>query len=244
VEESGGLIPSTIPKCQKCNDTQLIDVIPSDKLPIGSSRVVRFCECREENRRNKLIELIVPKMWRGLRVSDLQPYPAIAEIFPLKRQAALIKKIQADPFQGYSLFGPSGCGKSRMLHCLIQEAIYAGKDVFYSKMGNLIKAIRDNEFGRLPEERWNEILDTEDLKKRNKGNPLHIFIDEIDKIPITDEVYLKILNLVDFIYENQELAVLNVCSNLDTSKFVITWGDALYRRIESVSRIIEIKVGA
>jgi hypothetical protein len=115
------------------------------------------------------------------------------------------------------------------------------KDVFYSKMTNLIRAMRDNEFGRLHEERWGEIIDADDLRHRKPGKPLHIFIDEIDKIPITDEVYLKILDLVDFIYENQESAVLNLCSNLNPDKFIEIWGEALFRRIEEVSKAIVIK---
>lgn len=244
MDAAGGLIPSTTPKCPKCNDTQLIDVIPPESLPPGTARTVRFCECWEESRHQKQVERFVPKMWRGLRVADLQPYPGIAELFPLKRQSALIKKIKEDPFKGYALFGPSGCGKSRLLHCLLQEAIHTGKEVFYSKMGKLISVIRENEFGRLPEERWDEIVDADDLQKRKPGKPLYIFIDEIDKIPITDEVYLKILELIDFIYENQESAVLNVCSNLSTEEFAVIWGDALYRRIESISSVIEIKGGA
>jgi hypothetical protein len=116
-------------------------------------------------------------------------------------------------------------------------------DVFYSKMGNLVRAIRDNEFGRLPEERWDEIIDAEDLRKRKAGNPIHIFIDEIDKVPATDEVYLKILDLFDFIYENQDCAVVSVCSNLDPDKFAEIWGEALFRRIEAISKAIVIRAG-
>jgi DNA replication protein DnaC len=183
-------------------------------------------------------------MWRGMRVAELKPYRDIDDIFPVKRQAALIKIIQANPFRGYGLFGPSGCGKSYILHCLIQEAVMTGRDVFYSKMGNLIRAMRDNEFGRLPEERWGEIIDADDLKNRKPGKSLHIFIDEIDKIPITDEVFLKIFELVDFIYENQDAAILNVCSNLGPERFSEIWGEALYRRIEAVSEVIEIKAEA
>ena len=238
---AGGLQSSEPPRCPRCNDTQLIQVVPGAELPLGTAPVVKFCECREESRRQKLIARIVPDMWVGLKVVDLRPYPGIAEIFPMAEQEELIEIIKADPLRGYAFFGPSGCGKSRMLHCLLQEAINQGKDVFYAKMGRLIQAMRDNEFGRLPEERWGEILDADDLRSRKDGDRLHIFIDEIDKIPFTDDVYLKILELIDFIYENRKRATLNVCSNLDTNKFAKIWGDALSRRVEDICEVIEVK---
>ena len=100
--------------------------------------------------------------------------------------------------------------------------------------------MRENEFGRLPEERWDEILDADDLRNRKPGKPIHIFIDEIDKIVITDEIYLKILELFDFIYENKESAVLNVCSNLTPDRFSEVWGEAMYRRIEETTEVILI----
>jgi DNA replication protein DnaC len=180
-------------------------------------------------------------MWQGLRVADLQPYPGIGKIFPIDHQEELIQIIKFDPFKGYALFGPSGCGKSHIMHCLLQEAILTGKEVFFSKMANLLRVMRENEFGRLPEERWGEILDADDLKSRKPGKPLYIFIDEIDKIAITDDVFLKFLELVDFIYENKESAVLNVCSNLSPESFAKVWGEALLRRIEFISTAIVIK---
>ena len=180
-----------------------------------------------------------------MRVADLTPYPGIGEVIPVSHQAELIRIIKSEPFKGYAFFGPSGCGKSHLLHCLLQEAILTGKDVFFSKMAQLLRVIRENEFGRLPEERWDEIIDADDLKNRKQGKPLHIFIDEIDKISITDDVYLKFLELVDFIYENQESAVLNVCSNLSPDKFAEIWGEAVLRRIEHVSSaIVMIKAEA
>jgi DNA replication protein DnaC len=180
-------------------------------------------------------------MWHGLRVADLQPYPGIKEIFPIKHQKEFLEIIKKEPFKGYALFGPSGCGKSMILHCLLQEALYAGNDVFYSKMAKLLQVMRENEFGRLPEERWHELLDADYLSKRKSKKPLHIFIDEIDKIPITDDIYLRFFELVDFIYENQESAILNLCSNLYPEKFVMIWGDAVFRRIEDISSVIAIQ---
>ena len=241
VAGAGGLQSSRAPRCLRCNDTQIVQVVPAADLPLGTAPVVRFCECREESRRQKLIARIVPDMWVGLKVADLRPYPGIAEIFAISSQENLLRIIKADPMRGYAFFGPSGCGKSRFLHCLIQEAINQGKEVFYSKMGRLIQVMRENEFGRLPEERWGEIIEADDLRSRKDGDRLHIFIDEIDKIPITDDAYLKILELVDFIYENRNRATLNVCSNLDTDKFAKIWGDALSRRIEDICKVIEIK---
>jgi DNA replication protein DnaC len=178
-------------------------------------------------------------MWQGLRVDDLKPLPDLSEStgFTTNDQNEVIADLQAYPFSGHSFFGSSGTGKSRFLSCLLQEAILADKDVFYSKMSALIRAIRDNEFGRLPEERWGEIIDADDLRARDHGRPLYIFLDEIDKIPITDEVFLKVLELFDFIYENSDSAVISVCSNLSPESCEGIWGVAVTRRILALTHV-------
>ncbi len=230
--------PSPEPKCKKCNDTQIIQVHSEIQYPPGTSVPVRFCECREEKRCKKLIDLMVPQMWRGLRVGSLEPLQGLSRYgFSVKNQINIINELRSHPLGGHSFFGPSGTGKSRFLYCLLQEAIYAGKDVYYSKMINLIRAIRDYEFGRLPQERWKEMIDSNDLSSRKPSDPLYIFLDEIDKVPITDDVYLKILELFDFIYEHNESAVISVCSNLSTKKCEEVWGTAVTRRIMALTDV-------
>lgn len=230
------LAPSQKPKCPKCNDTQVIQVYvenrdPRDPVP------VRFCECREESKRQKLIERYVPNMWKGLRIENLNPWEYIEDMYPIDKQAEVIKDLKSAPFAGHSFFGPSGTGKSRYLHCLLQEAIIAGKDVFFSKMAKLIFLMREEELGRLPQERWIEIIDIQDLKRRSVGNQIHIFLDEIDKINISDDVYLKFLEIVDYIYENRHVAVLSMCTNLSLDGFVSVWGEAIARRIMTLTHV-------
>jgi DNA replication protein DnaC len=188
-----------------------------------------------EIKRRIKIEKFVPVQWQGLKAADLKPWSEIEEVFPLDQQRTVIEAIQKDPLGGHSLFGPSGTGKSRILYCLLQEAILAGRDVFFSKMPKLVRSIRDYEFKRLPQEKWDEIIEAEDLHDRKKGNPLHIFIDEVDKINLVDEPYLKIFELFDFIYEHKESAVVSVCSNLTMGDFVNIFGEGLARRIMVVS---------
>jgi hypothetical protein len=231
---------STKPKCPKCNDIQLIQVPPKEPLPPGASVPVRFCECRAERKQQRVIERYVPEMWRGLRVKDLQPSVLLDRQFPVWQQREVIQSLMLNPLSSHSFFGHSGTGKSRFLHCLLQEAVHAGHDVFFSKMYALLKAIRDNEFGRLPEERWHEMIDADDLRQRTSQKPLFIFIDEIDKIPFTDDAYLKLFELIDTIYENTGSSVLTICSNLSIKSFTEIWGEALTRRIMAVTNVHEL----
>lgn len=221
------------PKCLICNDEGFIRV----KIEGEEERYcpITPCQCAIKKRKEATIKRYTPEIWIGLSVNELQPWGVIDEIFSVESQGKIIRELQQNPLSGHSFFGCTGTGKSRFLHCLLQEAVNAGKNVFFSKMSNLITGIRDEEFGRLPQERWGEIIDTEDLRRRKEKNKLHIFIDEIDKIPRTDDVYLKFFELIDFIYEHKECAELSVCSNLSLVEFSVEWGTALARRISDVS---------
>jgi hypothetical protein len=226
------LPPSPEPNCQKCRDDHFIPVQAEDGIRM------KVCDCLRDEIRKEKIDRIVPKMWRGWSIDNLEPVPGFVEFFPhftKKVQTELIAELRANPFEGHSFYGPSGIGKSVYLYCLLQKAILSGKSVFFSKMYNLIKSIRENEFGKLPEERWDEIVDEGDLKKRTPESPLYIFIDEFDKVTDSEDVYLKIFNLIDFIYENNDLAKLYICSNLPLGEFVSNYGDALTRRINAIS---------
>jgi DNA replication protein DnaC len=177
-------------------------------------------------------------MWRGLRTEKLLPIGAFGSEFTISRQQEVIDNLKADPLRGHSFFGPSGMGKSRFLHCLLQEAIEAScKHIFFSKMSALIRAMQDNEFKQLPEERWGELVNMDDVAQTPENEPYFIFIDEFDKVPITDSVYLKIFELIDFIYENQEKAKLFISSNLSLQAFIDVWGESVLRRIQVVSKV-------
>lgn len=179
-------------------------------------------------------------MWRGLRVKDLIPAPALNEDFPVSQQQSVIDDLKRDPLGAHSFIGPSGVGKSRFLYCLLHEAIEEGcRHIFFSKMASLIRSLRDNEFKQLPEERWHEIITPDDLEDCEK-EPMHIFIDEFDKIPLTDDIYLRIFELVDFVYEHQNKAVLCICSNLALNNFTAIWGEGMLRRIGTVSKLHEL----
>lgn len=183
----------------------------------------------------------MPDMWRGLRVSELKPTNDFGLDFPVSKQEAIIKSMQEYPLKGHSFFGPSGTGKSRFLHCLLQEAIEANcRHIFYSKMAQMIRGIKDNEFNKLPEERWHEIITPDDMDKCSVDNPLHIFIDEFDKVKFDDDIYLRVFELVDFIYEHHGKAELSICSNLSFKDFAEIYGPALLRRIQVITTVHEL----
>jgi DNA replication protein DnaC len=195
------------------------------------------CDCQAERRKQALVNKWVPDMWKGLKLEELTPTSMFGDEFPIRYQASIIEVLEGSPLGAHSFFGPSGMGKSRFLYCLLQEAINHGcKHIFFSKMAPLVRALRDNEFKQLPEERWNEIITPDDLKECH-SDPMHIFIDEFDKVPFTDDIYLRIFELIDFIYENQKNARLCICSNLSLENFTAVWGEGLLRRIGAISHI-------
>lgn len=170
-------------------------------------------------------------------MSELTPTHVLDEIFPYQIQEEVIGDLKDKPLRAHSFFGPSGVGKSRFLYALLREAIDCGrKFIFFSKMAPMIRAIRDNEFQRLPEERWHEVVTPDDLNNCT-SEPMHIFIDEFDKVPFTDDVYLKIFELIDFIYENQDRARLTIASNLSQDNFTAIWGEAVLRRITMITNV-------
>lgn len=222
------------PLCPKCNDTLFVQV----------EAALAPCDCRVGRRRSKLIERWVPAMWRGLRVANLRPSELIDDNFGLSEQLQVIDSLKSEPLGSHSFLGPSGVGKSRFLHCLLQEAILSDqRNIFFSKMAPLVRAIRDNEFKQFPEERWAELLTVDDIKsKASEQAPYFVFIDEFDKVPFTDDVFLRVFELIDFIYEHRELARLSICSNLPVDTFADIWGQSLINRIASIS--IVHKIGA
>lgn len=227
----GSPMPLNPPMCSVCDDTLWIPV------QVGDETKMKACECQIWKRKKTLIERWIPAMWRDVRVSTLEPSHALDGIFPYKNQIEVIKKIQEKPLKAHSFFGPSGVGKSRFLFALLREAIEEKcKYLFFSKMAPMIRAIRDNEFHRLPPERMHEVIIPEALEKC-KDEPMHIFIDEFDKIPITEDVGLKVFELLDYIYEHQDLAKLVIASNLSQKNFLDIWGEAIYRRIEAITNV-------
>jgi len=195
---------------------------------------VQFCECRFKKRCRRLVRLNVPEQWHGLRLLDLKPWDKIKDVFPIADQEKLIQELHDNALEGHFFIGPSGVGKSRFLYTLYQEALWSKKATFCSKTSDLVSALKDNEFQRLPEERWHEIVTSDDIRRRE--TPIHIFLDEFDKIPSTDFVYNMIFKLIDTIYEFPSRAKLSVCTNLSPAYFEEIWGKALFRRLTEVCR--------
>ena len=237
--ESGDSQNSIVPECSICQDKEWIKDIPEGATLLDIMTIpVHPCVCHKGKTQRREIKRLVPEMWQGLRLSSLKPSnnSELVKLFPYSQQQEVIKDLQDYPYSGHVFIGPSGTGKSRFLHCLLQEAILDGKRVFFSKMSKLIKAMQDNEFKNLPEERWSEMIDAADLKANSSKKPLYIFIDEMDKIKPTDDVYLKFFDLIDFIYENRSSAILTICTNLSEESLGEVWGLALARRIITISK--------
>jgi len=218
------------PDCPKCNDTEFIGV--------PGTQSVRFCECHTRKKAEAIIKRTVPELFRGIRVKDLAAWDVIEGVLPKQDQEVMIESIRNDPLGSHFFCGPSGVGKSRFLYALYQEALFSGVDTFCSRASKLADAMTDNKFKRLEEDRWGEIIIADQLIDRKR--PLHIFIDEFEKIPDSDFVFNMIFEIVDVIYENPSRARLSLCTNLTPKFFIDRFGEALYRRICNICTIYKL----
>lgn len=195
------------------------------------------CECylrRDTDRRLRRLGV----RERDAVLSRLMPCSDMKKCFaPIELQHRAITQLQKRPDDSFAFFGPTGVGKSTYIAALYRHAVEKQRrGTFYVQMGDLLRELRDLEFGRdqcpyLTKRVIHELAED--------GIRPRVFLDEFDKITATEFARNAVHDLIDFVYQlagdNGKGAQLVVATNLSRQKFSDIWGAHVLRRIEAMA---------
>jgi DNA replication protein DnaC len=217
------------PKCSKCADYGAYKVTDADGNELGW----RECDCARSLRYEKRIKKLIPDFFQGVpRPVDLR----LIETLPVEAdcQERTIKILKENPLGRYCFRGPSGVGKSYLLWSLCKEAICSDRRVIAVNARHLVRSLKN---GNAEESE----APLEELEQDIRGNPTHLFIDELDKINLTPSTFDALFELFDYCYLNRSKVALSVTSNLGTEAFCELFGKAIHRRITEITRSIDYR---
>ena len=224
-----------LPKCSVCQDTGWIYKVDSE----GTKRAGK-CQCVIDRELKAEIRRLIPEKFREVDLRSIKPQESMALVLPIDKQREILADLKSDPVRARSFMGPTGVGKTFLMCAIAREAILSRRRVFFTKMNVLVRALRDEEYNRLPEDRWNEAVTIDNLIPDEWGRPTHLYIDEFDKVPGFKDIYPRVFDLVDFCYTTESRARLFITTNLGPDEFVEEWGAALFRRIEEISPFMHL----
>jgi hypothetical protein len=216
-------------KCNACEDAEFLsrdgNVFP--------------CKCLMERKVREYALRIIPSRYVDARVSTLVPCDKIVKAISIERQQRVIDTIKFNPLAGYLFFGPTGVGKTHLLYSLANEAVYARRHVIAASASTIIKSAREAEFNKS----FAPIIDFDligEYTGRDVANSgiLHIFIDELDKIKLSEWSQLLMFDLINMAYDNPDTIKISITSNLSPKSFEENYGAAFYRKLKDISKSI------
>jgi DNA replication protein DnaC len=157
----------------------------------------------------------------------------------MEAQEKIIDLIRNSPLDSYFFRGPTGTGKSFLMWALYKEALYHGRKAIFVTARAMIAALRKLEFLN-PSEQNNDIPDLIEphMLRRNIWGPAHLLIDEWDKTSVTPFAHDLLFSLIDYCASNPSSVVLCIATNLEKMDFCELYGEAMYRRISSITNEI------
>lgn len=207
--------------CKNCGDSEYI-------LRNGS---VVPCECLHRRHRDEYSKSIIPPKYVNNRLSAISPYAGISKNISTERQKRVIDLLKVNPLAGYLFLGPTNVGKTHLLYTLANEAIYAGRHVVASSASQIIKSAREAEFNK--EEA--SVIDRDIILQHEFT---HIFIDELDKLKLSEWVQLLLFDLIVLAHDYSDRVKISVTSNLPPKSFEDNYGAAFYRKLTEISKLI------
>ncbi len=199
------------------------------------------CQCALERARQRKLDRIPPR-YRWACLESLSPHPALERWGAVPElQARAIALLKRNPDDSYAFFGPTGTGKTTYLYALYQHAIQTQlRACWCVQMPRLVSDLRALEFGTEKEpclcRRMIQDAQEENLRPR-------IFVDEFDKVSVTDFALNSVGELVDTIYnfsgQDGKGVQFVMATNLNRQEFVSVWGNHILRRIEETARVVD-----
>jgi hypothetical protein len=156
----------------------------------------------------------------------------------IEHQRSVLESLSKAPLSGYCFVGPTGTGKTFLMFALAKEAAYAGRTVVIRKAHKYIDACRSDIVAKDTEEPNDDGIYWNLLPKSSL--PVHIYLDEIDSVSVTDFSVRTLFSFFDYCYENADKVVLTVSSNVGLNAWAKSFGDASRRRIEFLTTVINL----
>lgn len=205
----------------------------------------------------------VPAAYRKHTLSQLTPYEGTRVAVSLERQQAILDMLKAEPESGYVFFGPPHAGKTVWTTALYISNLYR----YYMGNGSIEPTDREKTRGKTAVWRTSakKLLDqhTEySMKQFDKdedgtyvtqepevtANKIHkyrkmgvrskLFLEEIDKISMTDARSNNLFEVIDALHEEEGIIVIN--SNLRPEEFTVRFGEQFTWRLGERSKVINL----
>lgn len=220
--------------CPLCGDTQVVHLTMKD--PTG--KVVKNpqnCLCILYREYWKPMLLDVAPHYQNIKLSKLGPSP-IPLLISKEKELATIELLRKEPEKSYIFLGPARTGKTHFCSALYQHALYLrAVDIFLGKISCVNNIWRQSAIDMFEEHR-NYIMSKDSdqdngsvgkakipkitVKKiklaSEKGLRPKLFLEEIDKAPMTPFRDSVLFSIVDIVYQCKGQIVIS--SNLTPSK--------------------------
>ena len=224
------------PECADCGGTGLRNV------PNGHGGLYAIaCACAIRDRINRQLNKIAPRD-RWARIDLLAVCDDPTKCFsPPDLQRQIIDGFRANPDGSFAFFGPSGYGKTTYLAALWHRAVTEskGQGCFYQQTHDLIREMRSYEFDKDETPRICRQVIRETVARRLRPR---VFLDEFDKVTVTDFARNSIHELVDELYQlaagTPHGVQFVLATNLDRDEFMNTWGANILRRVEAICETV------
>lgn len=221
--------------CAVCNWTGYVFVCD------GTNRAVKPCSCLIERDRQQRIERL-GRRDRWATLSGLRPCSDPGRVLiPADVQAQVIAQLRARPDDSYAFFGPSGAAKTTYLAALYRHAIDTQRrGCFYAQMVDLVHGLRDVELG---DREYAYLTRTTIRSTADTGLRPRVFLDEFDKVSLSDFTRNAVHALIDELYRiggsDSSGAQLVIATNLDRREFADAWGSSLLRRVQALCSVVD-----
>jgi DNA replication protein DnaC len=229
-------------KCGICRDSEWVE------REFKSGYALTYCECHYRKAAQHTLEQAPPQIRKDLEGKRLMPdyhyrvFPVEtfeAEIIlpskvVMKRgvngraQTNILKTLYQDPTAGWAFYGSTGVGKSFLMWAQAQECAYAGIEVIFRTASQYVEGMRMSQFG---DDHPDGIFFAEKIK-----NKIHVFLDELDIVPVTDFSIRKIFELSDLCWRNIPMVSVSFASNEPQEKLSEILGAATMRRFQECTK--------
>lgn len=184
--------------------------IPSEYLG-NPCYEAKICDCRNERIYQKRYEEVcanTPAEYTFL-INGLDSLRAENSRHP--KQSQIIEKIKEKPSESYSFFGLSGCGKSVISWAIAQTAARNGKKVYAGTADTLILSFITKQIhGRKLDK-----VELNSIEQLTIGDKWLIFIDEIEKVKLSDYTLRTLFSIIKTSIENGHQLVITANRTLE-----------------------------